>query len=80
MSLVRPAPLKSRILLTGLTLAVSLAGCVSSHVLVGTPRPPIQPSEVRAYLQPKPSGNTVIAVAPERGYEERIRLQDWLGR
>jgi len=47
-----PASLKPRFLVTGMTLAISLAGCVSSHVLVGTPRPPIQPSEVHVYLQP----------------------------
>jgi len=47
-----PASLKPRYLVTGMTLAISLAGCVSSHVLVGTPRPPIQPSEVHVYLQP----------------------------
>lgn len=29
-----------------------LAGCVSSHVLVGTPRPPISPDQVKVYLHP----------------------------
>lgn len=29
-----------------------LAACQSSHVLVGAPRPPIDPSEVKVYLQP----------------------------
>lgn len=46
------ASFKSSFLLSGVTLAVALAGCVSSHVLVGTARPPIQPSEVHVYLQP----------------------------
>jgi hypothetical protein len=52
MSLACTAFLKRRIRVAGMTLVVSLAGCVSSHVLVGTPRPPIQPSEVHVYLQP----------------------------
>ena len=26
-----------------------LAGCASSHILTGTPRPPIDPSQVRVY-------------------------------
>jgi hypothetical protein len=29
-----------------------LIGCVTSHVLVGTPRPPISPDQVRVYMHP----------------------------
>lgn len=29
-----------------------LCACVSSHVLVGTPRPPIAPAQVKVYLHP----------------------------
>jgi hypothetical protein len=37
-------------------LAIGLAACApSSHILVGTARPPISPSEVKLYLQPPPS-------------------------
>lgn len=37
-------------------LAIGLAACApSSHILVGTARPPILPSEVKIYLQPPPS-------------------------
>jgi hypothetical protein len=37
-------------------LAFGLAACApSSHVLVGTSRPPISPSDVKLYLQPPPS-------------------------
>jgi len=37
-------------------LAVGLAACApSSHILIGTVRPPIPPSEVKIYLQPPPS-------------------------
>ena len=37
-------------------LAFSLAACApSSHILVGTARPPISPSEVKLYLKPPPS-------------------------
>jgi hypothetical protein len=36
--------------------AIGLAACApSSHILVGTARPPISPSEVRIYPQPPPS-------------------------
>ena len=35
------------------TFALLLAGCsTSSHVLIGTPRPPIAPEQVRVYAQP----------------------------
>ena len=35
-----------------LAIVLTLAGCsTSSHVLVGTPRPPIAPESVRIYLQ-----------------------------
>jgi hypothetical protein len=35
--------------------ALLLSGCsTSSHVLIGTPRPPISPDSVRVYLQPPP--------------------------
>ncbi|HTT00873.1 MAG TPA: hypothetical protein VMG11_02205 [Steroidobacteraceae bacterium] len=34
-------------------IALALAACTtSSHVLVGTPRPPISPASVRVYAQP----------------------------
>jgi len=37
-------------------LAMGLAACApSSHILVGTARPPISPSEVKLYLQPPPA-------------------------
>ena len=36
-------------------VAVLLAACASSHVLTGTPRPPIDPAQVRFYYAP-PSG------------------------
>lgn len=35
-----------------LALTAVLAGCATSHVLVGTPRPPISPTEVKIYLHP----------------------------
>jgi hypothetical protein len=52
---------KSLIVLIAIT--VILAGCVSSHVMVGTPRPPISPDQVRVYLHP-----------PEGKYEEIAML------
>jgi hypothetical protein len=33
---------------------VLLTSCASSHVLVGTPRPPISPDQVTLYTQPPP--------------------------
>jgi hypothetical protein len=43
--------------------AVLLAGCAtSSHVLVGTPRPPISPDSVRVYLQPPPKYEQIAAI------------------
>ena len=55
------AGLKSLRLVVRMALAVSLAGCVSSHVLVGNPRPPISPDQVHVYLQP-PAQSQQIAL------------------
>lgn len=41
--------------------AVLLAACASSHVLTGTPRPPIDPAQVRIYYGPPPGGYEEIA-------------------
>src|SRR5690606_7693768 len=38
-----------------------LAACASSHVLTGTPRPPIDPAQVRIYYGPPPGGYEEIA-------------------
>lgn len=35
-----------------LLVAATLAGCATSHVIVGTPRPPISPTQVKVYLHP----------------------------
>lgn len=43
---------------------LALAGCATSHVLTGTPRPAIAPAQVRIYYSPPPGG-----------YEEIARLQ-----
>ncbi len=40
---------------------VLLTACASSHVLTGTPRPPIDPSQVRIYYGPPPGGYEEIA-------------------
>ena len=48
-------PLISRVLCLGAAalVAVLLLGCAtSSHVMIGTARPPISPASVRIYLQP----------------------------
>lgn len=48
-------------LLTILAASVLLAACASSHVLIGTPRPPIHPDHVRIYYGPPPGGYEEIA-------------------
>ena len=57
-----------RSLISGLTAHVLLAGCASSHVLVGTARPPISPDQVKIYLHP-PAKYEEIAIidASSRG-------------
>lgn len=45
-----------------LILALALAGCATSHVLTGTPRPPIDPAQVRIYHSPPPGGYEEIAI------------------
>ena len=39
-----------------------LAACASSHVLVGSPRPPIDPAQVRVYFAPPAGGYEQIAM------------------
>jgi hypothetical protein len=54
-------PLKGRM---SVALAmVLLAGCATSHVMIGKARPPISPDEVRIYQRP-----------PQAPYEEIARL------
>ena len=52
----------------GVVAAILLAGCASSHVLVGTARPPISPDQVKIYLHP-PAKYEEIAIidASSRG-------------
>ena len=45
----------------GLTVLALLAGCATSHMMIGNPRPPISPSEVKIYLHP-PAQYEEIAV------------------
>jgi hypothetical protein len=42
---------------------VLLAGCATSHVVTGQPRPPIDPAQVQVYFDPPP------------GYQEIARLE-----
>jgi hypothetical protein len=46
---------------TALCATALLAACVSSHVLVGTPRAPISPDQVKIYLHP-PANYEEIAI------------------
>ena len=43
------------------TFILLLSACASSHVLTGTPRPPIDPAQVRIYYGPPPGGYEEIA-------------------
>lgn len=43
-------------------LLATLCACASSHMLTGTPRPPISPDQVRFYLEPPPGGYEEIAL------------------
>ncbi|HIY70518.1 MAG TPA: hypothetical protein H9827_03530 [Candidatus Luteimonas excrementigallinarum] len=53
-------------LLTLLLAALVLAGCASSHMITGTPRPPIDPAQVRIYHGPPPGAYEEIAVLQTR--------------
>lgn len=50
-----------RLLLAAVALA-ALAACATSHQLTGTPRAPIDPSQVRIYYGPPPGGFEEIAI------------------
>jgi len=54
----------TRLTRTVLVLAALLpAACsTSSHVLIGTPRPPISPDSVRIYLQPPPKYEQIATI------------------
>ena len=54
-------PLRTLRLLALAAVASALAACASSHVLTGTPRSPIDPSQVRIYYGPPPGGYEEIA-------------------
>jgi hypothetical protein len=43
-------------------LALLLSACATSHVITGTPRPPIDPSQVRIYYGPPPGQYEEIAI------------------
>ncbi|MEA3177057.1 MAG: hypothetical protein QOI59_580 [Gammaproteobacteria bacterium] len=57
----RPAPAMASLI--GVLVALLLAACASSHVMIGKARPPISPDEVRIYQRP-----------PDGPYEEIARL------
>jgi hypothetical protein len=50
----------------GIACGGVLAGCVSSHILVGTPRPPMSPDQVKMYLHP-PAKYEDIAILESNG-------------
>jgi hypothetical protein len=53
---------------TVVVVALVLGGCASSHVIVGTVRPPISPEAVTIYLTPPPNYEQVALIdASSRG-------------
>jgi len=56
--------------LAALALALSLAGCASSHVITGTVRPPISPEQVKLYTVPpkKFEQIAIIDASSERSF------------
>ena len=70
-----------RVLLSLIPLLLLLAGCSSTSQLVtGTPRPPIDPSQVRIYFTPPPGGYEEIAQLETASggftYGEQNKLND----
>lgn len=45
-----------------LLAVLALAACATSHILTGSPRPPIDPAQVRIYHGPPPGGFEEIAI------------------
>lgn len=55
--------------------ALLLAGCTTSHVLVGAKRPPISPEEVRLYLDPPPAYEKVAVLSANSAASFTITAQ-----
>lgn len=55
-------PIRPLLFLSLAALAVLLGACASSHILTGTPRPPIDPAQVRFYYAPPPGRFEEIAL------------------
>ena len=45
-----------------LVLLFLLAACASSHVIIGTPRPPIDPTTVKLYTSPPPKFEEIAII------------------
>lgn len=70
-----------------LTLCVvfgALTACASSHVIVGTPRAPIQPDQVKIYLQPPAKYETVALLEANdmgaNGFSQQSRVNKVMKR
>ncbi|MBV8911323.1 MAG: hypothetical protein JOZ89_11250 [Gammaproteobacteria bacterium] len=55
--------LNNRLLLVSLFVWVAASCSTTSHVLLGTPRPPISPESVRIYMQPPPKYEQIAMVS-----------------
>jgi hypothetical protein len=51
------------LLLAALTACAAAACATSSHVLIGTARPPIEPASVRVYYRPPPKYEEIATVS-----------------
>src|SRR5690349_3033872 len=70
--------------LAGCALAVLLSACASSHVIVGTTRAPIQPDQVKVYLQPPAKYETVALLEANdmgaNGFSQQSRVNKVMKR
>ena len=61
-----------------------LAACASGHILTGTPRPPIDSSQVRVYFAPPPNGYEEIALLESNSgaftYGEQNKMDAVIGK
>lgn len=71
----RARRLRTLLLATALVL---LAGCATSHVLTGQPRPPIDPAQVHVYFDPPPSYQEIARLETASGafaFGEQAKLE-----
>ncbi len=67
-----------------LALAAAVTACASSHVLVGTARQPIEPAQVKVYLEPPARYETVALLEASdlgaNGFSAQSRMNKVINR